>query len=198
MPATAGAKVVANFLLSPQAQLRKADPTVWGDPSVLDPAKLTETERQALTPLCRRICRRCWVNRTRPGLTRWSRNGCAATARTEAAGLGRRRADLSAAAAGRCADGASGAPPRRWQALFADPQFSQALAATLVSTLLSVGALIITLTVVAALWPSRLAAAGRTALCCWRCPTWPSPPRPAALRRRRLALAPVALFYPAG
>lgn len=45
--ATAGAKVVANFLLSPQAQLRKADPTVWGDPSVLDPAKLTETERQA-------------------------------------------------------------------------------------------------------------------------------------------------------
>ena len=46
--ATAGAKVVANFLLSPQAQLRKADPTVWGDPSVLDPAKLTETERQAI------------------------------------------------------------------------------------------------------------------------------------------------------
>lgn len=45
--ATAGAKVVANFLLSPQAQLRKADPTVWGDPSVLDPAKLTEKERQA-------------------------------------------------------------------------------------------------------------------------------------------------------
>ncbi len=45
--ATAGAKVIANFLLSPQAQLRKADPTVWGDPSVLDPAKLTETERQA-------------------------------------------------------------------------------------------------------------------------------------------------------
>ena len=51
----------------------------------------------------------------------------------------------------------------RWLSLFADPQFSQALAATLVSTLLSVGgALIITLTVVAALWPSggwrRLAA----------------------------------------
>lgn len=50
-----------------------------------------------------------------------------------------------------------------WQSLFADPQFGQALAATLVSTLLSVGgALIITLTVVAALWPSggwrRLAA----------------------------------------
>lgn len=38
--AKAGAQVVANFLLSPQAQLRKADPTVWGDPTVLDPHKL--------------------------------------------------------------------------------------------------------------------------------------------------------------
>ncbi|MEN3934423.1 ABC transporter substrate-binding protein, partial [Enterobacter hormaechei] len=38
--ASAGAKVVANFLLSPQAQIRKADPAVWGDPSVLDGAKL--------------------------------------------------------------------------------------------------------------------------------------------------------------
>ncbi|HEY4467601.1 MAG TPA: ABC transporter permease subunit [Klebsiella sp.] len=50
-----------------------------------------------------------------------------------------------------------------WQSLFDDPQFWQALAATLGSTLLSVGgALVITLTVVAALWPSsgwrRLAA----------------------------------------
>ncbi|VUS28953.1 ABC transporter permease subunit [Klebsiella spallanzanii] len=42
-----------------------------------------------------------------------------------------------------------------WQALFADPQFTQALTATLVSTLLSVGgAMLITATVVAALWPS--------------------------------------------
>lgn len=31
----AGALVVANFLLSPEAQLRKADPTLWGDPTVL-------------------------------------------------------------------------------------------------------------------------------------------------------------------
>lgn len=43
-----------------------------------------------------------------------------------------------------------------WQALFADPQIWQALAATLISTLLSVGgALLISLTLVAALWPSR-------------------------------------------
>nr|WP_306381407.1 ABC transporter substrate-binding protein [Aeromonas rivuli] len=33
--ARAGAKVVANFLLSPAAQARKADPAIWGDPSVL-------------------------------------------------------------------------------------------------------------------------------------------------------------------
>ena len=45
--------------------------------------------------------------------------------------------------------------PVHWRALFADPQLGQALAATLVSTLLSVGgALLIALTVAAALWPS--------------------------------------------
>lgn len=32
----AGALVAINFLLSPEAQLRKADSTIWGDPSVLD------------------------------------------------------------------------------------------------------------------------------------------------------------------
>lgn len=46
--ASAGAKVVANFLLSPEAQLRKADPTFWGDPSVLDPQKLPAEQREAL------------------------------------------------------------------------------------------------------------------------------------------------------
>ncbi|MGG7780549.1 ABC transporter substrate-binding protein [Klebsiella aerogenes] len=45
--ATAGAQVVANFLLSPQAQLRKADPQIWGDPSVLDPEKLNDAQRAA-------------------------------------------------------------------------------------------------------------------------------------------------------
>ncbi|STA78584.1 putative ABC transporter solute-binding protein [Citrobacter koseri] len=46
--ASAGAKVVANFLLSPDAQLRKADPAFWGDPSVLDPHKLPAGQREAL------------------------------------------------------------------------------------------------------------------------------------------------------
>lgn len=45
--AMAGAQVVANFLLSPQAQLRKADPQIWGDPSVLDSEKLNDTQRAA-------------------------------------------------------------------------------------------------------------------------------------------------------
>ncbi len=35
-----GAMVVANFLLSPTAQARKADPHIWGDPTVLDIKKL--------------------------------------------------------------------------------------------------------------------------------------------------------------
>ncbi|HBQ1416668.1 TPA: ABC transporter substrate-binding protein [Klebsiella pneumoniae] len=46
--AVAGAKVVVNFLLSPEAQLRKADAAVWGDPSVLDPQRLPDGQRQAL------------------------------------------------------------------------------------------------------------------------------------------------------
>ncbi len=33
--AKAGAQIVANFLMSPAAQIRKADPAVWGDASVL-------------------------------------------------------------------------------------------------------------------------------------------------------------------
>lgn len=43
--AKAGALVTANFLLSPRAQARKADPTIWGDPTVLDIAGLGEADR---------------------------------------------------------------------------------------------------------------------------------------------------------
>ena len=38
---SAGAMVVANFLLSPEAQLKKADPDVWGDFPAIDPARLS-------------------------------------------------------------------------------------------------------------------------------------------------------------
>jgi putative thiamine transport system substrate-binding protein len=38
--AKAAAQVTANFLLSPEAQARKADLKVWGDPTVLDLARL--------------------------------------------------------------------------------------------------------------------------------------------------------------
>lgn len=44
-PSKAGAQVVANFLLSPVAQARKADIDVWGDPTVLDVARLPAAER---------------------------------------------------------------------------------------------------------------------------------------------------------
>lgn len=46
--AKAGAQVFANFLLSPEAQARKADIAVWGDGSVLDPAKVPESMRNAM------------------------------------------------------------------------------------------------------------------------------------------------------
>ncbi len=43
--AKAGAQVVANFLLSPAAQARKADIAHWGDPTVLDLARLPAADR---------------------------------------------------------------------------------------------------------------------------------------------------------
>lgn len=46
--ARAGAKVVANFLLSPTAQARKADPAFWGDPSVLRQDALPGNSQPAL------------------------------------------------------------------------------------------------------------------------------------------------------
>jgi putative thiamine transport system substrate-binding protein len=44
-PSKAAAQVVANFLLSPAAQARKADIDVWGDPTVLDVTRLPVAER---------------------------------------------------------------------------------------------------------------------------------------------------------
>lgn len=46
-----GALVFANFLLSPEAQLRKQDPQVWGDPTVLDMAALADADRAAFDAL---------------------------------------------------------------------------------------------------------------------------------------------------
>ncbi len=40
-----GAMVLANFLLSPEAQARKSDPSVWGDPTVLSMDKLNQDQR---------------------------------------------------------------------------------------------------------------------------------------------------------
>lgn len=41
-----GALVFADFLLSPEAQARKSDPGIWGDPTVLSLAKLNPADRQ--------------------------------------------------------------------------------------------------------------------------------------------------------
>ncbi|MEM7463384.1 MAG: ABC transporter substrate-binding protein [Pseudomonadota bacterium] len=43
--ASQGALVLANFLLSPEAQLRKQDPVIWGDPTVLAMDKLPSDMR---------------------------------------------------------------------------------------------------------------------------------------------------------
>ena len=43
--AAAGAMVLANFLMSPEAQARKQDPEVWGDPTVLALDRLPPEER---------------------------------------------------------------------------------------------------------------------------------------------------------
>lgn len=46
--AKAGAQVFANFLLSPEAQAKKADLSVWGDPSVLALEKIPAQYRQTM------------------------------------------------------------------------------------------------------------------------------------------------------
>ena len=51
--AKAGAMVVADFLLSPEAQLRKEDPARWGDPTVLAMDKLDPADRAAFAALPR-------------------------------------------------------------------------------------------------------------------------------------------------
>ncbi len=45
------AQVVANFLLSPEAQLRKAHSDIWGDPTVLAINKLPQHMQQAFADL---------------------------------------------------------------------------------------------------------------------------------------------------
>ena len=47
--------VFADFLLSPEAQARKSDPTVWGDPTVLSMAKLSPEQRRLFADIPRGI-----------------------------------------------------------------------------------------------------------------------------------------------
>ena len=47
--AKAGAQVFANFLLSPEAQAKKNDLKVWGDPTVLAVSKLSEADAKMFT-----------------------------------------------------------------------------------------------------------------------------------------------------
>ncbi|MCQ1058468.1 ABC transporter substrate-binding protein [Photobacterium sp. DNB23_23_1] len=47
--AKAGALVTINFLMSPEAQARKADAKIWGDPSVLKPESLTHSGTQGFS-----------------------------------------------------------------------------------------------------------------------------------------------------
>lgn len=49
--AVAGAQVVANFLLSPKAQVRKQDPRIWGDLTVLDINALQDSDQAAFAAL---------------------------------------------------------------------------------------------------------------------------------------------------
>lgn len=46
-----GALVLANFLLSPQAQARKQDPNIWGDPTVLNTGKISAEDKKQFDSL---------------------------------------------------------------------------------------------------------------------------------------------------
>ncbi len=49
--ATAGAMVLSDFLMSPEAQARKQDPAIWGDPTVLAVEKLPAADRARFAAL---------------------------------------------------------------------------------------------------------------------------------------------------
>lgn len=49
--AKAGSLLLANFLLSPEAQARKQDPNVWGDPTVLNVNKMNEEDKARFAAL---------------------------------------------------------------------------------------------------------------------------------------------------
>lgn len=49
--AKAGALVLANFLMSPEAQLRKQDPEIWGDPTILSMSKVPKNYSDAFASL---------------------------------------------------------------------------------------------------------------------------------------------------
>lgn len=49
--AKAAAQVIANFLISPEAQLQKSDPRIWGDPTVLAINKLPAQYKNAFAAL---------------------------------------------------------------------------------------------------------------------------------------------------
>jgi len=51
-PHIAAAKVAVNFMISPEAQLKKMDPAVWGDGTVLSIAKLDTSWQQAFSKHC--------------------------------------------------------------------------------------------------------------------------------------------------
>ena len=46
-----GAMVFANFLMSPEAQARKANPSIWGDPTVLAMSKIDNKQKMAFDNL---------------------------------------------------------------------------------------------------------------------------------------------------
>ena len=50
-----GAMVFANFLMSPEAQSEKANPSVWGDPTVLSMSKLSAADRMKFEKIPRGI-----------------------------------------------------------------------------------------------------------------------------------------------
>lgn len=46
-----GALIFANFLISPEAQIRKQDPNIWGDPTVLNTDKLSADDQKAFAAI---------------------------------------------------------------------------------------------------------------------------------------------------
>ena len=91
------ARVVADFMLSPEAQIRKADARIWGDPTVLSMARLTAADKAAFDALPRGVATLSEADLGKTRLSRIRLDGHQRRGKPAAAGNSRRSLSIRSA-----------------------------------------------------------------------------------------------------